>query len=180
MKTLLVATVMAALACELASAQKLNLDLSALAAKAASKNEVTLEGPALQMFQQAAASKGDKAAADNIGKMFSGIEGVVVRNYKFAMAGEYSDRDLEPLRQQTGSGSGWSRIINVKEKDGNTEIYVYNQGGGPMGMLVIAAKAKELTVVQISGSVQLAQLKELVNSTIHFDPPNVDAAGAKQ
>ena len=173
MKTILVATVMAALASVPVSAQNLNLDFSALASKAKAKNEVTLDSGALQMLQQvgALANKDDKGKGDagDLGKMLSGIQGVAIRNYEFAKAGEYSDRDLDPLRGQVGSGSGWSRIVNVKEEGESTEIYVHSQDGKPNGMLVIAAEAQELTVVHITGSMQLAQLKDLVNSTIHYD-----------
>jgi hypothetical protein len=179
MKTLLMTTVTAVLACAPAFAQNLNLDFSALAAKARAKNEVTLDSNAIQMLQQlgALANKDDKGAgkAEDLGKILSGIQGVAIRNYEFAKAGEYSDRDLDPLRGQVGSGSGWSRIVNVKEEKESTEIYVHNQGGKPDGMLVIAAEAKELTVVQISGSVQLAQLQDVVNSTIHYDLANLGA-----
>jgi len=182
MKTLLLAMVLAALASEPASAQKVNLDFSALAAKATAKKEVTIEGGILQMLGQVAslANNDDKGKAGDVVKMLPGIDGVVVRKYEFAKEGEYSDRDLEPVRQQVGSGSGWSRIVNTREKDESTEIYVYNQNGKLGGMLLIAAKAKELTVVHISGSVQLAQLKDLVNSTVHYDLGNLAATGAKQ
>jgi hypothetical protein len=180
MKTILVATVMAALASVPVSAQTLNLDFSALAAKARAKNEVTLDSNAIQMLQRvgALANKDDKGKADDLGKILSGIQAVAIRNYEFAKAGEYADRDLDPLRGQVGSGSGWSRIVNVKEENESTEIYVHNQGGKPDGMLVIAAEAQELTVVHITGSVQLAQLKDVINSTIHYDMANV-GAGAK-
>jgi hypothetical protein len=47
-------------------------------------------------------------------------------------------------------------------------------------MLLIAAEEKELTVVHISGSVQLAQLEDLVNSTIHYDLAAAGAAATKQ
>jgi Domain of unknown function (DUF4252) len=182
MKTLLLAMVMAVLACELASAQKVNLDFSTLAAKATAKKEVTLKGGVLQILGQVAslANRDDKGNAGDFGTMLPGIDGIKVRQYEFAMEGEYSDRDLEPLRQQVGNGSGWSRIVNKKEKDESTEIYIYHQGGKLGGMLLIAAKAKELTVVHISGSAQLAQLKDLVNSTIHYDLGKVSAAGATQ
>jgi hypothetical protein len=182
MKTLLAATVMAALTCAPASAQKLNSDFGALAAKATAKNEVTLEGGALDLLKQTAsvAKKDDTDKAGDLGKMLSGIQGVVIRNYEFAKAGEYSEGDLEPLRRQVEGGAGWSRIVNVKENGESTEIYVYTQGGEPAGMLLIAAEAKELTVVHISGSVQLAQLKDLVNSTIQYDLAKLSPAGAKQ
>jgi hypothetical protein len=181
MKTLLLAMVMAALACEPASAQKVNLDFSTLAPKASAKSEVTIGGGVLQLLGQVAspANNDDKGKAGDIGKMLAGIDGIVVRKYEFAKEGEFSDRDLEPVRQQVGSGSGWAQVVNTKEKDGTTEIYIYSQSGKLGGMLMIAAKAKELTVVHISGSVQLAQLRDLVNSTIHYDLGKVGAVGAK-
>jgi hypothetical protein len=182
MKTLLAVAVMAALASVPASAQNLNLDLSAVAAKAATKNEITLDSNMIQMLQQVASLKksDDKDKTADLAKILSGIQGVDIRNYEFAQAGAYSDRDLEPLRRQVGSGSGWSRIVNVKEKDESTEIYVHNQDGKPTGILVIAAEANELSVVHISGSVQLAQLKDVVNSTIHYDLASLAGAAAKQ
>ncbi len=193
MKTLLAVTVMAVLAFAPASAQKLNLDFSALAAKATAKNEVTLEGGALDMLKQAASSsekgraKGPAGERDLRNQCSSGIQGVVIRNYEFAKAGEYTSRVgiCRPLRQQSGGARppGWSQdraASNVQEKDESTQIYVYSQGGQAAGMLLIAAEAKELTVVHISGAVQLAQLKDLVNSTIHYDLANLGAAGAKE
>jgi hypothetical protein len=163
-----------------AAAQKLNLDFSALAAKATEKNEITLDGDTLRTFQQAAADKKDqKGGSDAAAKLFGELQGVAVRNYKFAATGAYSDRDLEPLHQQVGSASGWTRIVNVKDKDESTEIYVYNQGGKTAGMLVIAAEPKELSVVHISGAVQLAQLQDIVKSTIQYDL-SAATAGAKQ
>jgi hypothetical protein len=181
MKTLLIATVMGALAWVPASAQSLNLDFSALASKARAKNEVTLDSNSLQLLRLAGSlSKDDKGKGktDDISKVLSGIEGVVVRNYEFEKAGEYADRDLDPLRAQVGSGSGWSRIVNVKESDETTEIYVHSQSGKADGMLLIAAEAKELTVVHISGSVQLAQLQDVVNSTIHYDLAKMGTGGS--
>jgi hypothetical protein len=61
-----------------------------------------------------------------------------------------------------------SRVINTKNENGDTEIYVLMQGGKPAGFLLIAAKARQLTVIHLVGSIQLAQLEELVNSTVHF------------
>ena len=40
----------------------------------------------------------------------------------------YSDKDLEPLRKQVSEASGWSRVVNVKEKDENTEIFRVDPG----------------------------------------------------
>jgi hypothetical protein len=45
---------------------------------------------------------------------------------------------------------------------------VLMQGDKPAGFLLISAEPKELTVIHVAGSIQLAQLKELVDSTIKF------------
>ena len=80
--------------------------------------------------------------------------------------GQYSDTDLDAVRKQV---SNWSRILNVKEEHENVEIYMLSQDGKPAGFLLIAAEPKELTVVNVTGTIDLASLKEVVNSTIHYD-----------
>ena len=44
-----------------------------------------------------------------------------------------------------------------------------SQDGKPGGFLLISAEPKELTVVHVVGSIDLASLQEVVNSTIHYD-----------
>ena len=51
-----------------------------------------------------------------------------MRHYEFDKAGAWSDKDLEPLRKQVSEGSGWSRILNVKEKNESTEVFVLIPG----------------------------------------------------
>ena len=102
-----------------------------------------------------------KAAA---GDWLSGIKAIHIRNYEFDQTGAYSDKDLEPLRKQVSEASGWSRVVNVKEKDENTEIFVSIQGGNITGCLVVNAEARELTVVHLVGTLTLAQAKELADS----------------
>jgi Domain of unknown function (DUF4252) len=173
MKTMLVAIALAALASMPVAAQNLNLDLGNVAAKATSKNEITLDKNALQMVQQAAGlagkDKDGKSKGADLETILSGVQAVAVRNYEFAKAGDYADSDLDALRAQVKAGSGWTRIVYSKEKDESSEIYLYSQDGKPGGMLIISAEAKELSVVHISGMVQLAQLKDVINSTIHYD-----------
>ena len=51
-----------------------------------------------------------------------------------------------------------------------------SQDGKPQAFLLIAAEPKELTVVHVVGSIDLASLREVVNSTIHYD---LKGAGGK-
>lgn len=161
MNTLLTATLGLAMLGPV-SAQTLDLNFDALSAKAKSKAEVTLEGSILAQALQMAPEK-IKGAAANVSR-------VVVRHYEFEKSGEYSDADLDTVHKQASSASGWSRIVNVKEEHENVEVYMsMSPDGKPQGFLLIAAEPKELTVVQVAGSIDLASLREVVNSTIHYD-----------
>ncbi len=147
----------------LAVGQKLDLKLDSLASKASEKAEVDLDGAALGMALQ----QGKLG-----GKMPVSVQEVHVRNYEFAKPGEYSDKDLEPLRKQLGAGSGWSRIIHVKEKQESTEIYTLGQGDKLGGLLIIACEAAEVSVVHLGGALTLEQAKALVSSNIRYQLEN--------
>ncbi len=163
------------LLCLLASgvrAQKLELHLDALAAKATEKTEINLDGATLaQALESQAAKKSG---------FLNGVKAFSLRSYEFAKEGEYSDRDLEPLRKQAGDGSGWSRMLSVKEKDESIEIYILHRGDQMGGFLLIAAEPKELTVIYADGEVQLAQIQELVHSNIQYDLARLGESQAKK
>jgi hypothetical protein len=141
-----------------ARAQGVDINLDSLSAKAKDKAEVTLEGPLLALALQNAPEK-VKGAAANVSR-------VVVRHYEFEKTEQYSDADLDAIRKQLSS---WSRVINVKEEHESTEIYMLSQNGKPAGFLLISAEPKELTVVHILGSIDLASLQAVVKSTISYD-----------
>jgi hypothetical protein len=167
MKTLLLATVAALLAPTWAAAQKLELNFDALAAKAREKAEVDLDGAALKQSLQLL---GQNPKDPDAPSPFSGVQGLFVRHYEFAAPGAYSDSDLVSVRKQVASGSGWSRIVNVKEKNESVEIYMLTPAGAkPGGFLLIAAEPKELTVVHVIGPLDVSRLQELVNSRISYD-----------
>jgi hypothetical protein len=142
-----------------AAGQKLDLKLDSLASKATDKSEVDLDGEKFGIPEQL---KG----------IASALKVVYIRNYEFSKPGEYSDKDLEPLRKQVGDGSGWSRIINVREKQESTEIYVLNAGGQITSLLILACEAAEVSVVHLIGSMSPEQLKTFVSSNIHYLPMN--------
>jgi hypothetical protein len=153
----------------LASAQKLELKFEGLAARASDKTEVDLDGSILKLVLPQALAKKDKDGKPSINDLLSGLQEVHVRNYEFDKAEAYTDKDLEPLRKQVGEGSGWSRIVNVKEKNESTEVFVQSQGGKVSSCLILAAEARELSVVYLMGTLTLAQMKELVDSNIAYN-----------
>jgi hypothetical protein len=162
-----------------AVAQKLEFQLDSLAAKAKEKVELDFDGA---MVAQAA--KMNKQIAEYA----SAIKEVHVRHYEFAEAGKYTDDDLESIRKQTSSGSGWSRIVNVKDEKEHVEVLVQSHDGKPSGFLVIAAEPKELSVAYVVGEVPLDKVSELVNSAVKYDMKHLipegkggdDKSGEKQ
>ena len=151
-----------------ASAQKLDLKFDGLAAKASEKAEVDLGGSILKLVLPPLLSKKEKDDKSPIADLLSGVQEIHVRNYEFANAGAYTDKDLEPLRKQVSEGSGWSRIVNVKDKDkdDNVEVFVQSLGGKVGSCLILAAEAKELSVVYLMGTLTLARMKGVADPNV--------------
>jgi len=162
------------------SAQKLDLKFDDLAAKAKDKAEVDLDGALLRMALKAAGedSKKDDKDKKALSGLLSGVQKLRVRHYEFDKAGAWTDKDLDPVRQQVSGTPGWSRIINVKDKGENVEIYVLMQGSNLGGALILAAEEKEFTVVHVEGTMTLAEMKELIDSKIAYNLGGQDLLGA--
>ncbi len=141
-----------------ASAQTLDFNFDALAAKAKQKAEITLQGSLLAQALQMAPDKVKTAVAN--------VTRVDVHHYEFDQTGQYAETDLDAIRKQVSS---WPRILSVKQEHENVEVYMLSQDGKPAGFLLIVAEPKQLTVVHVVGTIDLANLAEVVNSTIHYD-----------
>jgi hypothetical protein len=141
-------------AAPLANAQKLDLKFDALAAKAASKVELDISGALLKLATRFAR---DADATD----LLSGVKAVHIRNYEFRSFGAYTQKDLEPLRNQISGQSRWSKIVNIKEDETTTEIYIATDGDKIGGCVVIAAGEDELSIIYLEGTFTLAQVKRL-------------------
>lgn len=142
------------------SALKLNLDH--LAAKATEKVDVTLDGSMLKMASGFLGEKGDENKAK---KLVSGLQGVYVKSFKFDKDGQYTAADVESVRSQL-QAPVWSRVVNIVEdkKDRRESVEIYIRNDGKKGFALIAAEPRELTVVNIEGDIDLAQLKDLGGS----------------
>ena len=145
--------------------QTFDFNLDAVAAKAKEKAEITLDK---SMLDQAMPKVPDKIK-DKLGN----LSRLVVRHYEFDKPGMYADSDLEGVRKLVSGAPDWSRIINVKDQNETVEIYMQNQAGKTTGFLLIAAEPKELTVVHVVGTVDIASLQEVIKSTIQYDLKSV-------
>ena len=169
MRFVVVAVLAGMMLAPLGSAQKLELKFEAIAAKASDKTEVDLDGSILKLVLPQLLSKKDMEGKAPMADLLSGVQEIHVRAYEFEKAGSYSDKDLEPLRKQVSEGSGWSRIVNVKDKNESAEVFVQSQAGNVTSCLILAAEAKELSVVYIIGTVTLARMQELVDSNVVYN-----------
>ena len=103
--------------------------------------------------------------------LVSGLESVQVRNYEFDSPGEYTDADLNAVRKQVASLQGCTKIVESKEKNEHSEIYMCN-GGKVRGMAIISAEPKEISVVYIRGPFNMSDLGKLNGA---FGTPKVDS-----
>jgi Domain of unknown function (DUF4252) len=130
-------------------------------ARATETVDVSLDSNMLQIAAKfLSAAKSDEAQAK---KLIAGLKSIYVKSFEFAKAGDYNAADVETVRAQF-RGPGWSRMVGVQnKKDGeNSEVFLRLEKDGKIGGLgVVAAEAKELTIVSIVGSIDPEQLGEL-------------------
>ncbi|HEV8657139.1 MAG TPA: DUF4252 domain-containing protein [Thermoanaerobaculia bacterium] len=156
MKRSLVWLFMAALALP-ASAQQINLDFPGLSERAAEEVTVTLDA---RMLRLASKFLSDDRDERTVRDMIQKLEGIYVRSYEFDREGEYDRSVVDRVRSQLGTN--WNKIVNVRSRTReNVEIYTQTRGDAITGLVVISAEPRELTIVNIVGSIDLDRLADL-------------------
>lgn len=142
-----------------AAAQRINIDVPGLEARASEVVDVTLDANMLRMASKFLSSH-DRDER-NVRDMVQNLQGIYVRSYEFDKEGEYDQVIVERLRNQLGSG--WTRIVTVRSKvKDNVDIYTLSDGkNGVKGLVVISAEPKELTIVNIVGPIDLDRLADM-------------------
>ena len=165
---------MAALACGVGTilwAQQFKFNLDHLAAKAADSVDVSLNSGMLQFAGKFLNGKNpDEAKAR---KLIGGLEGIYVKSFEFKNDGAWSQADLDQVRNQLKAPE-WSRIVGVKNSGDSeiVEVYVRNQNGKVTGVAILATEARQFTVANIVGAVDLDSLADLGGQ---FGLPKLDA-----
>lgn len=165
---------MAALACGVGAilcAQQFKFNLDHLAAKAADSVDVSLNSGMLQFAGKFLNGKNpDEAKAR---KLIGGLEGIYVKSFEFKKDGAWSQADVDQVRNQLKAPE-WSRIVGVKNSGDSeiVEVYVRNQNGKVTGVAILATEAKQFTVANIVGAVDLDSLADLGGQ---FGLPKLDA-----
>lgn len=134
------------------------IDWQKLASRAVEKVQVNLDADLLKMAAKSLAGKsGDQA---QVQRLLENIRSVQVRSLEFEKPGEYSMEEVNEIRRQL-SGPGWSKIVEVEGVNENVSVAVRTKDGKIERLAVVSAEPKELTVVDIDGSIDPAQLGEL-------------------
>jgi hypothetical protein len=172
MKKIVLTLLVLAMAAPL-SAQRINLDFPGLSEKAAEVVDVTLDGAMLRLASKFLSS-GDpeeRAARDVVQK----LEGIYVRSYEFDKEGEYDRAAVDRVRAQLGAS--WKKIVDVRSRHReNSEIYIDTRGDQAIGMLIISAEPRELTVVNIVGPIDIEKLSTIEGN---FGVPHVSKNKSK-
>lgn len=155
-----------------AQGSKLRLDgLEKLEAKAAKTVDVTIDRDMMTMASKILAKNNDPESK-KIHDIVAGIEEIYVRSYEFENLDEYQPADVDAIRTQLNA-PGWNRIAGVRSRKvgENAEVWVMSQAGKIQGLAILVVEPKEVTVVNIVGSIDPEQLSELDGS---FGIPRVE------
>ncbi len=140
---------------------KLQIDhLDNLFPKAVETVDVRVEGALLQMASKfLSTKKADEAA---VRELISALKGVYVKGVEFDKPGEYSENDIEAVRNQLRA-PGWERIVGVRSKrDGeNAEVYLMLEGGIISGIGVLVFDPKQVFVVNVVGPIDPEKIGQL-------------------
>jgi hypothetical protein len=140
-----------------AQSARLRLDgLERLNGAATEVVDVTLDGSTLQMATRFM-DKDPQTAA-----LVRNLQGIYVKSFEFDRADAYTPADVDAIRAQL-QPPGWARIVDVRsKKDGHVEVFLLGDGrGANLGLAVLAAEPRELTVVNIVGPIDLQSLGSL-------------------
>jgi hypothetical protein len=135
-------------------------DFNGIASKAVQTVDISLDTSLLGMAASFMdSSKPDDAAVKEI---IAGLKGVYVRSYTFNGDFQYPEADIDSVRKQL-SAPGWQRLVAVHNSPdhSNVDIYICMVQGRASGLAIIASHPRELTIVNIVGSVDLQKLHQL-------------------
>jgi hypothetical protein len=143
-----------------------------LAARASSVKEVTLDKNMLNFGSQFLSSKQqDEHEAQQI---IHNLNGIYIRKYEFDQPGAYTEEDVKEISDQFHEPQ-WSPIVRKSGKGEDTkDIYFKMVHGEIHGIAILKAEPRELTLIDISGEIDMKDLSALSGN---FGIPNVNTGG---
>ena len=141
---------------------RLQIDhLDKLFPKAVETVDVRIDGSLLLMASKFLRS--DKADEAAVKEIVQSLKGVYVKGVEFDKDGEYSETDVEAIRQQLAA-PGWDRIVGVRSKrEGeNVEVFLMiNNNAVIEGVGVLVSDPKQIMVVNVVGPLDPEKINNL-------------------
>ena len=146
-------------------------DLSALTSKASNSVVITLD-PSMLSVASSFLQEDSAANSAAVKSIVHGLRGVYVRSFTFDHDGAYSRADLDALHSQLAAPA-WQPLLTTHDRahDADVEIYIRRDGRLTRGIAIIAARPRQLTIVNLVGAIDLAQLARLQGQ---FGVPQLD------
>jgi hypothetical protein len=135
-------------------------NFDSLAGQATDSVNITLDSALLGIAARFLdSSRPEDAAAQ---ELIAGLKGVYVRGYTFDKDFAYPSADVDMVRRQL-SAPGWQRLVGVRShrEQANVDIFICLDHGTARGLAIIASEARQFTIVNIVGSIDLAKLHQL-------------------
>ena len=82
-----------------------------------------------------------------------------MKSFEFDRDGVYTEGDVNAVRDQLKAP--WARLVNVRSKGEAVEVYAYRERESSSGLAIVVAEPRQLTIVNIVGPIDLAQLGAL-------------------
>lgn len=143
--------------------------LDRLADKSGEVVNVTLDEGLIRLAASFLKGGGDDLR--EIRNILPGLKGIFVRSYNFDADNVYSAADVEKVEQQL---KGWSTIVESRNGRKRESSKVMLKPG--QGIVVLNYSPRELTVVNVEGTITVEQLEKLGG---HLGIPEVDVKKGK-
>jgi Domain of unknown function (DUF4252) len=135
----------------------------------ASESTVVTVGPWLLHFASHFADRHDPDGAATR-RVLANIKSITVHSYEFDSDFVYSPADVEAVRAQLRAPN-WNRLAQVRGKNReHVDVYVSMENDRTTGLAVISAEPRELTIVNVVGSISPEDLQRL---SAHLDLPGM-------
>ena len=151
-------------------------DFSGLENKASETVTITLDSAMLGLAARFLSSDDPNDAA--VRELVQGLTGIYVKSFQFESDFVYPKSDVDKLRRQL-SAPGWQRLVEVRSRKSSSDVdvYVSVDRNKVNGLAIIASEPRELTIVNIVGSVDLQKLHQLEG---HFGVPKMQLEDGKK
>jgi hypothetical protein len=143
-----------------AHAQRLQLDhLDRLGGQATNTVNLTID-PAL--VRMAAGILTGQRQADVALGLLNDLQGIYIRSFEFDRDNAYDQSDVDAVRKQLAA-PGWSPLVQLDGRGDREVVQIYNwrEGDTSRGIAILVAEPRELTVVNVVGSIDLTRLGAL-------------------